>query len=387
MNILEATVKYERWKSGRIRLVRKDVGEKHRLMAEASFPFLRATFYRWVQIWPELCPEAAAAPRLLGVGDLHIENFGTWRDHEGRLIWGVNDFDEAYVLPYTNDLVRLAASALLAIAAKHLELRPKEACTAILEGYRECLEQGGEPFVLAERHAWLRDIAAAQLAAPERFWGLLGQWPEARPGEVAPAVRKMLEARLPARKMKYRIVKRQAGLGSRGHQRLVAVADWGGGKVAREAKALGPAAPVWLDELPAARRRPSKTTAPRNPQAEAASGVHEAEKCPLFVADAIANAVRIQDPCYAVQDGWVLRRLAPDCHKVTLDFFPARRNELRMLHAMGWETGNVHLGNRGRLHLVKRDLDRRPARWLLKAARTMAEAVVDDWRDWKKKSS
>ena len=31
----------------------------------------------------------------LSVGDLHVENFGTWRDSEGRLIWGINDFDEA----------------------------------------------------------------------------------------------------------------------------------------------------------------------------------------------------------------------------------------------------------------------------------------------------
>src|SRR5260370_32652719 len=47
---------------------------------------------------------------VLAVGDLHVENFGTWRDAEGRLTWGVNDFDEAYPLPYTIDLARLATS-------------------------------------------------------------------------------------------------------------------------------------------------------------------------------------------------------------------------------------------------------------------------------------
>ncbi len=49
------------------------------------------------------------------MGDLHIENFGTWRDLEGRLIWGINDVDEAYPVRYPNDLVRLAASAFLAM--------------------------------------------------------------------------------------------------------------------------------------------------------------------------------------------------------------------------------------------------------------------------------
>ena len=52
-------------------------------------------------------------PKVLAVGDLHIENFGTWRDSEGRLVWGVNDFDETWRLPYTQDLVRLTTSTLI----------------------------------------------------------------------------------------------------------------------------------------------------------------------------------------------------------------------------------------------------------------------------------
>jgi uncharacterized protein (DUF2252 family) len=35
-------------------------------------------------------------------------------DIEGRLCWGVDDFDESYPLPYTKDLVRLATSAKIA---------------------------------------------------------------------------------------------------------------------------------------------------------------------------------------------------------------------------------------------------------------------------------
>jgi len=65
----------------------------------SRIPFFRATFYRWLQLWPELCADLVKAPPVLGVGDLHIENFGTWRDEEGRLIWGVNDLDEAWPAP------------------------------------------------------------------------------------------------------------------------------------------------------------------------------------------------------------------------------------------------------------------------------------------------
>ncbi len=65
------------------------------------------------------------------------------------MIWGINDFDEAYPMSYTNDLVRLATSAILAIRVNHLSLDPQDACDAILAGYRETLDQGGCPFVLS----------------------------------------------------------------------------------------------------------------------------------------------------------------------------------------------------------------------------------------------
>ena len=77
-------------------------------MRESAYIFLRATFFRWMQLWPERCPKLDEAPEVVGVGDLHLENFGTWRDEDNRLVWGVNDVDEACEIPYTLDLVRLA---------------------------------------------------------------------------------------------------------------------------------------------------------------------------------------------------------------------------------------------------------------------------------------
>ena len=55
MNILQATKNYEAWLGGRIPLIPADIALKHQRMAESPFPFLRATFYRWVQQWPEIC--------------------------------------------------------------------------------------------------------------------------------------------------------------------------------------------------------------------------------------------------------------------------------------------------------------------------------------------
>ena len=46
-------------------------------------------------------------------GDLHVENFGTYLNSNGRLVFDVNDFDEAYLGRFTWDLQRFAASLAL----------------------------------------------------------------------------------------------------------------------------------------------------------------------------------------------------------------------------------------------------------------------------------
>ncbi len=196
MNILKATADFEQWLAGQLPIIRQDLALKHQHMAEAAFPFFRATFYRWLQLWPELCPDLVKAPPVLGVGDLHIENFGTWRDEEGRLIWGVNDLDEAWPAAYTLDLVRLTTSVYVAIGEEHLTLSKRVAAEAIEEGYRDALAAGGKAFILAEDHRWLRLIALGKLRDPVHFWNKLEHLPPytAKPPEE---VRKLLESSLP----------------------------------------------------------------------------------------------------------------------------------------------------------------------------------------------
>src|SRR5262245_17037131 len=101
MNIFDSTNRYERWMKSQTTVVKSDLERKHKLMATSPLTFLRATFYRWLELWQEMDKNIRRAPIVIAIGDLHLENFGTWRDAEGRLIWGVNDFDEAYPLPYT----------------------------------------------------------------------------------------------------------------------------------------------------------------------------------------------------------------------------------------------------------------------------------------------
>jgi hypothetical protein len=357
MDILATTAAYERWLAGRLPVLRSDLELKHRLMAADVFSFLRATFYRWAQQWPETCAELGAAPKVLAVGDLHVENFGTWRDAEGRLIWGVNDFDETVVLPYTQDLVRLGTSALLAAQESQLRLSGRSACAAIVEGYGESLSEGGGAAVLAERYRWLRDLAIARLKDQRPFWDRLRALPTAaRPVHGRP--RALLDRALPHGEFGLRLVHRQAGLGSLGRLRLVALADWRGGMIAREAKPLAPSAWLWA--------RGQKLRPPR-------------------YQELIRRAVRVPDPFLSVHGTWLIRRLAPDCSRIELASLPRGRDEARLLWMMGWETANMHLGTPGQRTRILADLKTRRGAWLAKAAGRMALSLERDWRKWRKR--
>jgi hypothetical protein len=354
VNIVKATREFETWLSRQTTLVQPDLRLKHQRMAENTFSFFRATFYRWAQIWPEICPHLDRAPRVLAVGDLHVENFGTWRDLEGRLVWGVNDFDEARTLPYSVDLVRLATSALLAATEGHLALKPKEAYGAILEGYRQSLKAGGQPFVLEEEHTWLRQIATSELRDPVHFWQRMDELPAIR-GQIPDDAREATQRLMPEPGLRYRLVRRVAGMGSLGHARLVALTEWRGARIAREAKALAPSAAYW------------------------AEGVQPAK----IMYQAIVNrAVRDPDPFVQLIDSWLVRRLSPHCSRIELDVLPKDRDEVQLLFAMGWETANIHLGSRNAGRDIMLHLNTLKPKWLSSASKAMAKAVTDDWRVW-----
>lgn len=356
-NIVEATRSYEKWVGQHIPLVQADFDLKHVEMRDAIFPFLRATFYRWAQIWPVVCPHLADAPQVLAVGDLHVDNFGTWRDIEGRLIWGVNDFDEAFPAAYTVDLVRLATSAYVAIEDAHLTLSRKRASAAIEQGYRDSLAKGGSGFVLAEHHKWLRLLALNTLRDPAMFWEKVKSFPKFR-GSLPEEVRKLLHVSIPLHETDFEMKSRIAGLGSLGHTRVLAVASWHGAHVVREAKQLTPSGFVW------ARHKDSGE---------------------ILCKKLIDAAIRIPDPHVHFTGHWIVRRLAPDCCRIEVSALPEKRDEERLLYCMGWETANIHLGSPRAIAAVKRDLGKRKESWLHKAAKLMRRAVYADWKTWVRK--
>jgi len=160
---------------------------------------------------------------------------------------------------------------------------------------------------------------------------------------------------MPGRRLEWRISHRVAGLGSLGRERYVAVAQWHGGSVAREAKALAPSACVWAAE--------GKGTAP------------------IHYQEILNRSVRCPDPFVRLQRRWIVRRLAPDCSRIELSALPAEHDTLRLLEAMGWETANIHLGTL-KPRAILADLKKRPKGWLFQAARRMEKSVLADFADY-----
>ena len=79
-----------------------------RVLPRHGLPVLRRRDRR-----PTTRSSTSDSGRIWVHGDLHVENFGTYLNSDGRLVFDVNDFDEAYLGRFTWDLQRFAASLAL----------------------------------------------------------------------------------------------------------------------------------------------------------------------------------------------------------------------------------------------------------------------------------
>ena len=360
MEFLEATAGYETWLRSFVELNQEDLDYKYAIMADRSdpFPFFRGTYYHWARIWTTACPAEAESPQVLSVGDLHVENYGTWRDADGRLCWGVNDFDDADVLPYTNDLIRLATSILYAKWGGAVEVKFGAACKAILAGYRDCLEAGGVPYILEEENVELRQLAMADDRNPTLFWKRLTKLLDNPPAEPTEAARIALLTDIPDTGNKPEIRFRpRVGLGSLGRPRFVALTKWAGAWIGREVKATIPPGTAF------ATGQTARTS---------------------LVNEAVRRAVRCPDPYFRPAAYWTSRRLSPRCSRIELGQFAGADEMMTILKATGGEAANVHVGTPGAADAILADLKSRKKSWLEDAAKAVAEVVEKDWKVWRK---
>jgi hypothetical protein len=94
----------------------------------------------------------------------------------------------------------------------------------------------------------------------------------------------------------------------------------------------------------------------------------------------MAAAVRSRDPFQTIRGQWLIRRLSPDSNPIEIADLPKIRDEHTLLHAMGSEAANVHLGSDRRINSILADLRRRKSTWLRAASKDMAKTVAREWK-------
>ena len=80
----------------------------------------------------------------------------------------------------------------------------------------------------------------------------------------------------------------------------------------------------------------------------------------------------------------LIRRLSPDSNPIDIQTLPKDRDEEMLLHAMGSEAANVHLGTKRQTANILRNLRKMQPNWLRDAASHMARAVEKDWKRYRK---
>jgi len=122
---------------------------KFRKMAQDPFSFYRGSaclFYADMDDAEDRYADERTS-RVWIQGDLHAENYGTYVNDAGILVFDVNDFDEAYLGHFTWDLKRMAASLALLGFVKALS---DETIGEMIETYAAAYVEQVERFHLTE---------------------------------------------------------------------------------------------------------------------------------------------------------------------------------------------------------------------------------------------
>jgi uncharacterized protein (DUF2252 family) len=115
---------------------------KYKKMADNAFDFLRGTAHLFYDHLPD-GRLFSTAPPAWSCGDLHLENFGSYRGSEGQVYFDINDFDQAALAPASIDLLRLLSSVM--VATTQQGGKPATAhmlCLDLLDGYTAALGDG-----------------------------------------------------------------------------------------------------------------------------------------------------------------------------------------------------------------------------------------------------
>ncbi|MEZ7239661.1 DUF2252 family protein, partial [Rhodococcus sp. GXMU-t2271] len=113
------------------------VSIRYERMTESPFAYYRGSAAAMAK---DLSTEPVTGPHVVGSGDAHLANFGLYASPERRVLFDLNDFDEAYPAPWEWDVKRLAASVWLAGRQTGCtEQQCRDATLTTVRSYRETI--------------------------------------------------------------------------------------------------------------------------------------------------------------------------------------------------------------------------------------------------------
>jgi uncharacterized protein (DUF2252 family) len=120
---------------------------KYQVMAENPFRFLRGTCHLFYE---DLSGSDAVAGYPLSwiCGDLHLENFGSYKGDNRLVYFDLNDFDEGMLAPATWELARIITSIFTGFES--VGIKKKEATRVarlFLQTYSETLGNGRARYI------------------------------------------------------------------------------------------------------------------------------------------------------------------------------------------------------------------------------------------------
>jgi uncharacterized protein (DUF2252 family) len=123
---------------------------KYKRMSESAFRFFRGTCHLFYEDLSK-SNSFPSSPTCWITGDLHIENFGSYKGDNGLVYFDVNDFNEAVIAPVTWEIARMTTSIFVAFDDLQIGHRETEEMVSLfLKTYSSILAIGKPRYIEAK---------------------------------------------------------------------------------------------------------------------------------------------------------------------------------------------------------------------------------------------
>jgi uncharacterized protein (DUF2252 family) len=373
------------------------VARKYAKMAHDPFVFFRGTAHLFWEDWPSAAAGLDDAPLAWSCGDLHLENFGSYRGDNGLAYFDLNDFDDAALAPATRDPARFLTS--LHLAARSLRLEAPAVtelsasyldayATALIDAKARWVERATARGMIRELLQAVKSRTRAELLAARTVMTHGERQLRLIPGhtfyvikqeqrKVAALIRGFaMDADDPDFYRVSDVVGRIAGTGSLGLRRYVVLVRGTGGSRGHR-----------LLDLKQSDQPAILQFASRSVRAAQPSWRNEADRVVQIQHRMQAIAPAGLAAVVSRRESYMLRELQPTEDRLSLDKWNGRLSRLRrvvatMGHLTAWTQlrSRAHGGSAKGDELIAFGRDRQMRRALLKFARAYAQQVELDWQ-------